>query len=70
MEANSLTRKAAHTPHCDGCGKPRKNYSILRDANGDPDVGVCFICHKESLRGRFFNASTGRYERSRKDDST
>lgn len=56
-------------PHCDGCNKPRRAFSILRDANGDPDVGVCFICHQEAMRGRFFDHKTGKYERRDRDEA-
>lgn len=52
---------------CDGCGKPRKCFSVLRDANGDPDVGVCFICHQEAKRGRIYDHKTGTYKRPGED---
>lgn len=49
---------------CSGCHKPRHDLqSCGKDYNGDPDAPeLCFICRKESARGRIFNLELHRYE--------
>lgn len=49
--------------YCDGCGKLRSDVrSVGRDYNGDPDApSLCFLCRKESERGREYSAEHGCY---------
>jgi hypothetical protein len=50
--------------YCDGCGREdRKDVKACgRDSNGDPDApDMCFLCRKESQRGKVFSRKEGRY---------
>lgn len=46
----SSARSAMAEHHCDGCGKARKPFRILKDTNGDPEIALCFLCVKEDER--------------------
>jgi len=48
---------------CDGCNKERNDvHSMGSDSNGAPDSpDLCFICRKESKRGRVYNRDLKRY---------
>jgi hypothetical protein len=50
---------------CDGCDKIREDIkSVGRDANGEPDApDLCFICRKESDRGRIYDKELRKYVR-------
>jgi hypothetical protein len=48
---------------CDGCGKYSRSVQACgRDANGDPEApDLCFLCRKESERGRVYDHSRQMY---------
>jgi hypothetical protein len=49
--------------YCDGCQRERSDVkSVGRDSNGDPDApDYCFICRKESTRGRVYDVKRKAY---------
>jgi len=50
---------------CDGCRKVSSDIQAVgRDYNGDPDAPeLCFICRKESAKGRVYDSKLKRYIR-------